>query len=247
MKRFAVVLMSCVALAACSDSAEQSGESPIDDIVARLEVETDSVVRAAMARNGVQSFDPPEPGLSDTYLRAPRRHAQVKRFYDGWARVDAALSPTIYQTMADIAERLEDEADLSPVDSMNLPVFVQSAIRNRRREIELRGQLADMAITLYEQDEVASRTTLAPSFAAPRRGSTDSISLERRRMTAEQRRVISEGEARTATGSLGAQRMGAEVQSDIAERTVTQYRGRIDGINAEIQELLARRAAGHQP
>lgn len=240
----AVCGLAALASTACGSASREDGDAEVTALLAQLQAETDSVVRAALVRSGLQGFDPPEPGLSETYIRAPRRHAQVKRYYDAWLRVDAALTPTLDATMTDVANRLALGAGLGRRDSMAFRLEVASAIRNRRRELELRKMLADAAVGLYENpDRPAS---LSPSVAPPppSREELDSISRERRRLTPEDRERVNESLERAAASRAAIMRRGNEIVVESRERTITQYRNRIERFQAELAEILARRAAG---
>lgn len=231
------------ALACGGDGGESSGSGDrVADLLAQLQAETDSVVLDAMRRNGVTSLDPPEPGLTETYIRSPRRHSQVKRYYDSWKRVDAALTPTIHQTMTQAARRLRQGADLGRIDSMDFDLEVSEAIRNRRRELEVREMLADQAIYLYDQGETSS--IRPPTVINRREPSLDSVARERRALTPEQRRQRAELERRSAESGVSGLRRAQEMVEDSRARDLTRHTSDVQRLQDELTALLARRAAG---
>ena len=245
MRRIAAVLcaalMAAGATACTYDSGDDDGDADVTAMLAELQAETDAVVQEALTRNGLQSFEPPAPGLGETYVRAPRRHANVYRHYQAYQRVDAALTPTIHATMTQIADRIRLDASLARRDSMAYDLEVSTAILNRRRELELRKMLADEAVTLYETPEPAA---IASRPRIETQAERDSISRARRALTPEQRARVNEGLDRARDRSAATMQRGAEIVADSRERLINQHLGLIGRFQAELDQILARRAAG---
>ena len=242
MRAKALVVSICVAGAlACGGGESDPSVDRVGELLARLNAETDSIVVDAMRRNGVNGFQAPEPGLTDTYLRSPRRHSQVKRYYDSWQRVDAAVAPTLHQTMNQIANRLAREADLGRQDSMDFDLEAQTAIRNRRREFEVRDMLAGIAIYAYDRGETSS---VPAPITTRRSGTTDSVSLQRRQMSAAERETVVRLEEQRQRAAAEGIRRSRDLMAESRAGDLQRHSNEIQRLNDELAALLAQRAAG---